>query len=74
MAPKGTAAYCDECGKWLYISKQLAKRQAKAAHPSEHLTAYACPVTPSLYHYGHLAVDVISGAMDRRDVYRKEAG
>jgi hypothetical protein len=69
----GYVGRCEPCDKKAYSTRAYAKKAANRWHRGEHVTAYPCPVTPDLFHVGHLSKGVISGDMSRSNVYREAA-
>lgn len=68
---KQSAAYCEPCRKFLYISRKAAKTVGRVHGKKAHMSVYRCPEVPSMFHIGHLARPVIEGESSRREVYRK---
>lgn len=66
---------CPACGKKSFATKRAAKLASKVHHRSEHMSVYQCRSTrperptPAPWHYGHLDDSVISGELDRAQVY-----
>lgn len=70
---KHSAAYCEPCQKFLYISRKSAKTVGRVHGRKAHMSVYPCPEVPSMFHIGHLAKPVITGDTTRKEVYRRNA-
>jgi cysteinyl-tRNA synthetase len=66
---EGYVGRCEPCNKKAYSTRAYAKKAVKRWHPGEHVSAYPCPVTPNLFHVGHLSKGVISGVTSRTNAY-----
>lgn len=63
----GFYSVCAACGKRSFLTKKLAKRQAREIDPS--LRVYRCEGNDEVWHMGHLPRAVIKGKIDRRTFY-----
>lgn len=69
---------CGRCGKHAYSSRKAARRAARVVERKQrpedrgkgHLSVYPCPHDPEVFHYGHLAVDIVAGKVGR-EVYHR---
>ncbi len=59
--PRLANHYCDECGKWSYLTRHDAKKVAREAHPESHMDVYRCPNARGYWHYGHMHPSVLEG-------------
>jgi len=66
---RSDAGRCPRCGKYRYVSKHNAKREAARFDPT--LSAYHCD---GYWHLGHLSIHVKAGKADRRDLRARRTG
>lgn len=68
---KQSAAYCESCQKYLYISRKAAKTVGRVHGKKAHMSVFRCPEVPTMFHIGHLARPVIQGDASRKEIYRR---
>ena len=61
------AERCAECGKVSYVSRREAKKERRR-FPGSGMNAYPCPVSPGVFHLGHLPPAVVHGLIGREEI------
>jgi hypothetical protein len=58
--------YCDQCGKWAWANRSLAKKERQRIGGGGVMSLYPCPHGLGI-HIGHVPQDVRNGALDKTD-------
>lgn len=61
----GSIGSCEPCGKYTYLSRKAARRNARRVHPDDPMSAYPCPHNPQHWHVGHLPPAIKDGRRTR---------
>ncbi|WP_306358324.1 MULTISPECIES: hypothetical protein [unclassified Nocardia] len=66
----GYLGFCRDCGKAAFDTRRTARRYARRRYPGEAgLRAYPCPRRIGAWHVGHLAPEIVSGAVSSERFY-----